>query len=156
MPIKFHGCQVIREKRETFLPWIKSDIWYCVSFCFHSNNTSSFKPIGNCHTCLQGYKYKLLMPMIKELSACIYLLYSGNTLYMKPCELLWHCIVGCNSNTFGSKSYPPIMCITFPGYIPFKCIPVFSFSLISPHKMVRIYPHVHQKSLLKVILTLHD
>ena len=35
---------------------------YYVSLCSHSNNTSSFNPTSNCHICLQGYKYKLLMP----------------------------------------------------------------------------------------------
>ena len=30
--------------------------------CSHGNNTSSFNPTSNCHTCSQGYKYKLLMP----------------------------------------------------------------------------------------------
>ena len=30
--------------------------------CSHSNYTSSFNPTSNCHTCSQGYTYKLLMP----------------------------------------------------------------------------------------------
>ena len=33
-----------------------------VPLCSHSKNTSSFNPTSNCHICLQGYKYKLLMP----------------------------------------------------------------------------------------------
>ena len=72
-----------------------------------------------------------------------YRVYSDNTLYMKPCESLWHCIVGWNSNTFGSKVYPPIMCITFPGYISnVSCFQgnisdVFLlFPLIRPRKVV--------------------
>ena len=57
---------------------------------------------------------------------------------MKPNEQLWHYIVGWNSNTFGSKVYPPIMCITFPGYISvvslfsgihFSCILALTFDL---------------------------
>ena len=56
-----------------------------ISLCSHGNNTSSFNLISNCHTRLQGYKYKLLMPyIVNELSAYIHLIYSGNTLYMKP------------------------------------------------------------------------
>ena len=51
-------------------------------------------------------------------------------------QQLWHCIVGWISNTFGSKVYPPIMCITFPGYISvaslfsgidISCIPALPF-----------------------------
>ena len=63
-----------------------------------------------------------------------------NTLYMKPSKWLWQCIMGWNSSTFGSKVYPPIMCITFLGYISvvpvslfpgihFSCIPVWLFDL---------------------------
>ena len=37
--------------------------------------------------------------MVKELSTNIHLLYSGNTLYIKPDEWLWHYIVDWNSNT---------------------------------------------------------
>ena len=51
---------------------------YYVSLCFHSNNTSGFNPSGNCHTCLQGYEYKLLMPYSQGVDAYIHLLYSGN------------------------------------------------------------------------------
>ena len=59
---------------------------YYVSLCSHSNNTSSLNTTSKYHACSQGYKYKLLMPIVKELSAYIYLLYSGNTLYKKPSE----------------------------------------------------------------------
>ena len=34
---------------------------YYVSLCSHSNNTSGLNPTSKCHTCSQGYKYKLLM-----------------------------------------------------------------------------------------------
>ena len=92
---------------------------YYVSLCSHSNNTNSLNPTSNCncHTCSWGYEYKLLCIIVKELSTYIHLLYSFNTLYMKPSEWLWQCIVSWNSNTFGSKVYPPIMCIAFQGYI---------------------------------------
>ena len=35
---------------------------YYVSLCSHSNNISNLNPTSKCHTCPQGYKYKLLMP----------------------------------------------------------------------------------------------
>ena len=43
----------------------------CVSLCSHNNNTSIFNPKSNCHTCSQGYKYKLLMPYSQGVD-CLY------------------------------------------------------------------------------------
>ena len=41
----------------------KNTCYKCyVSLRCHSNNTSGLNLASNCHTCLQGYKYKLLMP----------------------------------------------------------------------------------------------
>ena len=59
---------------------------HVTSIMYHFVPTSSFNPTSNCHTCSQGFKYKLLIPYGQGVSAYIHLLYLGNTLYMKPCE----------------------------------------------------------------------
>ena len=76
---------------------------------------------------------------------------------MKPSEWLWQYIVGWNSNTSGSKVYPPIMCITFPGYI--SVVSLFFgnasllFPLIRPRKVIHILIMHHYTYIIQSNLT---
>ena len=87
-----------------------NDEWPCykyyVSLCSHSNNISSFNPTSNCHTCSQGYKYKLLMP------------YRQGVVGSKVCPpIMFITFPGYTSNVS-----------LFSG-IYFSCIPAFPFDL---------------------------
>ena len=70
-----------------------------------------------------GLRFLIILHLVKELSTYIQLL------------AIFVCIVGWNSNNFGSKDYTPIMYITFPVYI--SAVSMFC-PLICPRKVIHV------------------
>ena len=80
-----------------------------------------------------GPRFLIILHVVKELSTYIQLL------------VIFICIVGWNSNNFGSNDYPSIMCITFPVYISAVSLfqvyisAVYLFCpLICPRKVIHV------------------